>query len=640
MRAVTEPGVRTITVMTCTQLLKSSVLENVFGFFAHLDPAPMLLVQPKDAAAEAFSKERIAPMIAATPVLAEIVGTKKTRTSEDTLTYKSFPGGFLALVSAGSPTNLAMRPIRVALYDEVDKYEVTKEGDVIALGDERMATFPTNSLSIRACSPTEEGLSRIERSYLDSDQRKPLLACPHCGHRQYLDFFAHVKWAKDEDGTHHPHTASVWCESCGSAWSEPERLLAIRGVRWFQTRRFTCCGEGQEPLERLKEEVAAGSADPCASVWRWDSDHIVGYAICRHCGVDAVSNRHAGFQAGKLLSPWAPVSDVAKKWLDSSGQDDLRRSWFNTQLGLPYRPAATKEVKTHVLAARRELWDENVLPDGVAVITAGVDVQGDRLAIEVVGWGRDEESWSLAYEELPGDPALPDVWNRLDRDYLLHKWHRADGRSLTIEAACLDTGGHHTQEAYRFSLARLGRRVWAIKGASDRAGESSPVWPRVQLKRSKSKGFRPTIIGVNAAKDQVRARWAVTQPGPSYCHVPHDRDLVWFEQMLAEFARYETVNGTKARRWVLPPGRANEALDCRVYAYAALVGMTQTAGLRLNRRADAFGIARHDPPEQEAVTVTSAPEPIESPAPMPVSQRKQQSIPRRGMVSRASFLRR
>ncbi|MFM2092860.1 MAG: hypothetical protein RLZZ127_3349, partial [Planctomycetota bacterium] len=120
LRAVTEPGVRTITVMTCTQLLKSSVLENVFGFFAHLDPCPMLLVQPKDAAAEAFSKERIAPMIAATPVLADLVGTRRTRTSDDTLTFKSFPGGFLALVSAGSPTNLAMRPIRVALYDEVD----------------------------------------------------------------------------------------------------------------------------------------------------------------------------------------------------------------------------------------------------------------------------------------------------------------------------------------------------------------------------------------------------------------------------------------------------------------------------------------------------------------------------------------
>jgi phage terminase large subunit GpA-like protein len=210
MLAVTEPGVHILTGMVSTQLLKTSLLENVFGYYAHLDPCPMLLVQPKDEAAEAFSKERITPMVKATPVLRDLVGTGKTRSAEETLTYKSFPGGFLALVGAGSPDNLARRPVRVVAYDEVDKYPVTREGDPITLGDERMATF-VNWLSLRVCSPTIEDESRIAASYAESDQRRASVACPDCGHRQFLDFFKHVEWEKDENGEHKPSTARIYC---------------------------------------------------------------------------------------------------------------------------------------------------------------------------------------------------------------------------------------------------------------------------------------------------------------------------------------------------------------------------------------------------------------------------------------------
>ncbi len=196
MMAVTEPGVHIITLMVCTQLMKTAFLENIVGFHAHLDPRPMLLVQPKDEAVEAFSKERIGPLIKSTPVLRKLIGTKKTRSAEETLTYKAFPGGFLAMVGAGSPDNLARRPVSVTLYDEVDKYVVTREGDAIGLGDERQATFP-QYLSVRTCSPTIAGESRIESSYLEGDQRQASVECPHCGHRNFLEFFRHVDWKKD-----------------------------------------------------------------------------------------------------------------------------------------------------------------------------------------------------------------------------------------------------------------------------------------------------------------------------------------------------------------------------------------------------------------------------------------------------------
>jgi phage terminase large subunit GpA-like protein len=140
MLAVTEPGVHTITAMVCTQLTKTALLENIVGYHAHLDPCPILLLQPKDEAALQFSKERLTPLIRATPALRELVGPARTRSADDTLLYKAFPGGFIALAGAGSPDNLARRPIRIVLADEIDKYPVTREGDPIMLAEERSIT--------------------------------------------------------------------------------------------------------------------------------------------------------------------------------------------------------------------------------------------------------------------------------------------------------------------------------------------------------------------------------------------------------------------------------------------------------------------------------------------------------------------
>ncbi|MFM3317172.1 phage terminase large subunit family protein, partial [Klebsiella variicola] len=178
MLAATESGVHIITVMCCTQLMKTALLENLFGYFAHLDPCPILLLQPKEEAAEQFSKERISPLVRVTPVLRKIIGDTKQKSSKETILYKSFTGGFLALAGAGSPDNLARRPIRVLLADEVDKYPITREGDPIALAEERTATFGLTWLSVRACSPTVEDESRIADSYEESDQRRASVVCP------------------------------------------------------------------------------------------------------------------------------------------------------------------------------------------------------------------------------------------------------------------------------------------------------------------------------------------------------------------------------------------------------------------------------------------------------------------------------
>jgi len=591
MLAVTEPGVHIISAMVATQLLKTSLLENIIGYHAHLDPCSILIVQPKDEAAEQFSKERIAPFIKATPVLRELIGSSKTRDSGDTLTFKSFPGGFVAIAGAGSPDNLARRPLRIILYDEIDKYLPIKEGDPIDIGDERLASA-VNWLSVRVCSPTIEGESRIEASYLESDQRKASTVCPHCEHRMFLEFDL-VEWDKGADGkTNKTETAKLHCESCGVEWSEADRRRALATIRWHQTRPFECCGVQQQPLEQYAAAWRGKTPDPVDAVWDWWSGprHEVYRAKCEHCHEWAVPNEHAGFNAGKLYSPWprdAPPN-IAKKKVAAGSDEKKRQVFYNTQLALPYRGNAGKLVGIDALLARREVWEAEV-PDGVAVITVGVDVQDYRIEIETVGWGRDEESWSIDYEVMEGEFNDRDLQARLDT-YLQRIWTRADGRGFKVEAACIDSGGHHTTAVYDFAKTRLARKIWAIKGESAQSGRRNPVWPTNRPTSRTKKTYRPVILGVNSAKDFIRSALGKSEPGPGYMHYKTDRDSGYFAQLTAERTERREAGGHPYWVWILPAGKANEALDVRVYAYAALHGLMQL-GLFLNRRADGVGAA-------------------------------------------------
>jgi phage terminase large subunit GpA-like protein len=598
MLAVTEPGVRKISAMVATQLLKSTLLENIIGFRAHLDPGPMLCVQPKDDAADQFSKERIAPFVKATPVLRALIGTSKTRDSGDTIDYKAFPGGFLGIVGAGSPDNLARRPIRDLLLDEIDKYAPLKEGDPTKIAEERQGTFD-NSLNVAVCSPTITGESKIHARFIQGDQRRASVACPDCGHRQFLEFFDHVHWTKGKnDKTHRPETARVYCDGCGVGWTEGQRLRALATIRWHQTRPFECCDELQKPLESYAAAANLGN-DAVEVVWDWWAGprHAVYRARCRHCGEWPINNEHASFHAGKLYSPWpndAPPK-IAGKWLEATDEDG-KLVFYNTQLALPYRKNVGKELDGDTLLARREVWPAEV-PDGVALLTAGIDVQDYRIEIEIVGWGRDEESWSIAYEVIDGEIVDKPIQDQLDK-FLQRVWTRADGRPFTITAACIDSGGHHTNAVYDFSKARLGRFIWAIKGESARDGLRNPVWP-IKRPRSRSKQtFRPVILGVNAAKDTIRTYLGKDKPGTGHMHFSVDRDVNYFQQLTAERIVVKERGGQKYRVWELIAGRANEALDCRVYAYAALHGLMHMS-MKLNKRADDVGAAVTPDPDAD-----------------------------------------
>lgn len=643
MLATDEPGVETITLMVATQLLKTELLLNTIGKYIHTDPGPILVVYPNEDAAEAFSKERLSPMIAETPTLKIRVGDPRGRKSENTIPVKHFPGGFIAMVSAGSPMNLSARPVRVVLSDEIDKYMPTKEGDPILLAEERTSTFDELeiSLKIRACSPTAEETSRIWSSFQSSDQRRPYMPCPHCKHFQYLEFFRHVNWPKNA-GQHETERAAIWCENCHKPWTERQRRDALQYIRWYQTRTFVCCNDGQDP--RINRH------------WEYVESRRTGYALCKHCGSRAVSNSHAGFTASKLYSPNITMPKLAAKWIEAEKDIESKQTFLNTQLALPFKIEATKELASKVVAARRETWE--LIPDPVCVITVGVDVQagGDgsvgRLECEVVGWNEHEESWSLGYHVFTGDPAKLEVWEELDK-LLLTPIERADGRRMKILGTCIDSGGHNTEEVYKFCLARAGRNVWAIKGASDRGGQWGPVWPAHEFRRTRRRiasnhRHRPVIIGVNAAKEAIRQRLLIKEPGPGYCHFPAGRPAGYFDQLTAERLVVERKGGVMIRRWDHPRHLSNEALDARVYAYAALQGLINDRGFKPARVARILAAPREaeDAAEVPAIvipppTLPGNPTPSQPPAAVipPPPARISAVVARRSVVvTRSSFM--
>ncbi|HIH0334388.1 TPA: phage terminase large subunit family protein [Serratia marcescens] len=551
MDAITDPAVTQVSVMKSARVGYTKILDHVVGYYLAHDPSPILIVQPRVEDAEDYSKNEIAPMLRDTPVLAEICGDPKAKDSNQTILKKTFANGAnLTLVGANSPGGFRRITCRIILFDEVDGYPsggAGAEGDQIALGIKRSETFWNRKIALGS-TPTVKGTSRIEKAYEESDQRRYYVPCPHCGEFQVLEWGGPetpygIKWDKDENGEGIPESAYYVCRHNGCVIHHNEKSGMVKRGEWRATKPF---------------------------------------------------KGHAGFHiwAGYSLFPNAAWKYLVAEWLRVKNDPLMRQTFINLVLGEPYEDRGEKALSEKRLLERCEVYAAEV-PDGVAVLTAGIDTQDGRFEIEVTGWGRNEESWSIAFDVIEGDLETNEPWQRLDA-YLKQVWRRADGRGFTIMAACMDSGGHHTQKVYEFAKERLGRRIWAIKGESARGGKRSPVWPTKKPTSKSKASFKPIIIGVNAAKDTIRGRLHIDPPAPgepaaSYMHFPADRDLNYFSQLLAERSVLKVSGGQRYRVWEQLPGRANEALDCRVYSYAALCGLFYL-GLKLNLLADNIAI--------------------------------------------------
>ena len=523
MDACSDPEIKQVVVMAGAQLGKSEALLNIIGYHIEHNPCPILLMQPTVEMAQSFSKDRITSgLLATTPSLKGKVKDPRARDSGNTTLHKTFPAGALSMVGANSPAGLASRPIRVVLCDEVDRYPISagEEGDPIALAAKRTLTF-WNRKIVLVSTPTEKGASRIEAAYEETDKRKYYIPCPHC------DEYQSLKWANVQWEDKKPESAAYYCEECGAAWTDAQRHRAVSKGEWRAAAEFK--------------------------------------------GV-------AGFHISALYSPWVSISDAVDEFLKAKRDPMRLKTWVNTFLGETWEEQGER-LDEYDLMDRREDWGD-ILPEDSVMLTCGVDTQDDRLEYEVVAWGRGEESWSIAYGALYGDPSTSELWNRLD-SVLQQKFEHPVYGEMIIRATCVDSGGHYTQQVYNYCKLRAGRRVFAIKGVG---GEGKPIAGRPTKNNIGKINLFP--VGVDTAKELVYARLKMTDEGDGYCHFPADRGEEYFRMLTAEKKVTKYFKGRPRMEWVKIRTR-NEALDCRVYATAALailnVNIEAVAQQALNR---------------------------------------------------------
>lgn len=500
MDAASDPSVETIVVMSSAQVGKTEILQNIVGYHVHQDPAPILVVMPTLEMAEAYSKDRLAPMVRDTPALSQLIADPRARDSGNTLLHKRFPGGHITLAGSNSPASLASRPVRLVLCDEVDRYPFSAgaEGDPVNLARKRATTF-WNRKFLLTSTPTIRNASRIEAAYLASDQRRYHVPCPHCGALQPLEW-SRIRWPD-----HDPARAHAVCAECGAEIDHAEKALMLAGGQWVAQAPF---------------------------------------------------NGTAGFHLCELYSPWRSWSQVAKDFLEAKRLPETLKTWVNTSLGETWEEEG-ETVGDADLLARREGYTLEEPPPEVRLVVAGVDVQADRLEVTLLGAAADE-LWVLGHLVLWGSPTEALVWR--DLDAALQARYGAHG----VAGAAIDSGGHHTSQVYAYARQHASQRVYAVKGLP---GAGRPIVSRgSKVGREQVRLF---TVGVDTVKPMLMGRLKVVEPGPGYVHFAGDLDAEWFAQLTAEKAVRRVVKGQMRIEWVKQRPR-NEALDCMVYALAAL----------------------------------------------------------------------
>lgn len=518
MDAITDITIKKVVVMSAAQVGKTDAMVlNPIGYYVHYDPSPIMVIQPTIQMAESFSKERLTPMIRDTPVLADRINDK-SRNSGNTIQQKVFPGGHVTMVGANSPAGLRSRPIRILLADEIDAYPETagKEGDPLLLASKRLTTF-WNKKQVDISTPTIKGLSRIEVEYENSSRGEWNAPCPCCGELQPL------KWANVVFDKEDLSEIRYVCEKCGTVSSE---------VEW-------------------KEQFIHGKfihEDP--------------------------ENPVRGFHLNTLASTLATWEEVVEKFLVANeekkkGNVELLKVWTNTELGETWEEEG-EQIEESELMKRRERYNCEV-PQEVLYLTAGVDTQDDRFEVEVVGWGPEHENWGIQYAVIYGDLKLQQVWKDLDV-FLSQTFEKTDGTKMKIRCTCVDSGGHFTNEVYKFCKQRFNRSIFAIKGSND----SAAAYIQKPTKNNREQAYLFTI-GVDTGKSLLMDRLKVEEEGPGYCHFPKEEEKGYNEQYFNGLTSEKKVLRYKVGRpvfvWELRDKgihKRNEALDCRNYAAAAI----------------------------------------------------------------------
>jgi phage terminase large subunit GpA-like protein len=531
--AFEDPALREVVVMKPTQAGISQLASNYLCKRIDTDPCAMGLAQPTEDDLKDFFALKLYPQIEASAALRRrVTVARRGQAGGSTTTRVMFPGGFLQGASASSAGSAQSKSLEVFIGDELDEWplDLGDGGDTLAQFIARTRTFEWKRKILLFGKPKLTKYSRIAKLYEDSDRRRFFIPCMACGH-EFLPTWTTIRWVDDR-----PQDAKLHCTKCDHGMPDHERVAACRKGRWIATNP---------------------------------------------------GHKRAGFHFPSWVTPWVrSLGDLACRFVEAwKGTPEQRQAFVNSEWGEPWNEVG-EQIDSNSLESRVEDYPQEPLPEGVLVLTAGADVQADRIELEVVGWGEERELWSIDYYRIMGNPDDPLVWEDVD-SLLMRKWRHARGFSLGISAACIDSGGHHTQSVYRFCTPRAARRIYAIKGR----GGKVPIWARAEKRRnikSRGHGHMVHIVGVDSAKESMYHALRKTTPGPRYCHHPSRYPPEWFAGLTAE----ERVPGRRGIEWHRKGSQPNEPWDCRIYALAALESL-EVGGLDLRRLSEARALRGH-----------------------------------------------
>jgi phage terminase large subunit GpA-like protein len=573
MDAVSDPQVETVVVIKSAQVGWTEIINNVVGFHIAQDPAPLLVVQPTLEMGQAWSKDRLAPMLRDTPQLSGLVSDPRSRDGENTLLHKSFPGGHLTIAGANSAAGLASRPIRVLLFDEVDRYPVSAgtEGDPVTLGRKRTATF-WNRKILMGSTPTVAGASRIEVAFEQSDQRRYFVPCPHCGEMQSLRW-DQVRWPEGE-----PQRAAYHCEACGTAWTDAQRWGAVRKGEWRATAPFA--------------------------------------------GV-------AGFHISEIYSTWRRLAETVSDFLGAKDRPEMLRAWVNTALGETWQEAADAPDWERIAARRESGWQRGELPKGVLFLTHATDVQGDRLEWDVWGWGEDFTAWLVDSGVVEGSPHEAAAWTRL-RETQARLYRDVWGREWPIDAAGVDSG-FAAQEVYRFVANHPDReRVFALDGRGEirAAPIGAPSRRAVKYDGTRDGTVALWPVGTHGLKlAHYAALRRSIEGGDSggLVRLPEWVPAEYARQLTAEVLAYvqPRTAGPAKPQWRRVANVRNERLDTAVYARALAHHLTAQL-----THAEWAALKRRRGPPDAPLPAVAAPQPPPPPASTPWGPPPRWEMPR------------
>ena len=481
MDVIADRSIEIVVFSKSSQVGATEIINNIIGYYIAQNPSPILVLQPTLDMARTWSKDRLAPMLKASPALSNKVKEPRSRDSENTVLHKKFPGGNLSVVGANSASSLASRPVRILLCDEVDRYpdSAATEGDPVQLAIKRTQTF-WNRKILMASTPTIDGVSRIQAAWETSDKRFYLVPCPHCDEKQRLEW-KYIQWDEGK-----PESVYYACQHCGGVIEEKHKIKMLQDGEW-----------------KASEET----------------------------------KKVAGFHISELYSPWSTWESMVQTFLEVKKHPEQLKTFINTALGEVWTDQGT-EIETHELMARRENYDSTLVPKEALVITAGVDIQKSRIEIQTIGWAMDSQSYVIEYKIFWGETAQSAVWEELD-EFLKKKYKKDDGSFIGIACTAVDSG-YQTQSVYNFCKGKSGRRIFAIKGMST-AGKLIAGRPTQTGKQR----IPLVPVGTDTAKEVLFSWLQVEDVAPGYIHFPTDLDEEYFKQLTSEKRIIKYVKGQK-----------------------------------------------------------------------------------------------